>query len=152
MWVGLLTNRINNKLEKSNLINEHALIREPVPLTLAKTSGTVAKIMDTWQVGQQLNGESLVTIPEIIAGRILAPITFSFLKWRVDRCRGSLRRRRNLTSVSNVCEAAPISLFQAPNKLNELPEMHYVFSFNLTVKSTMAFLTRQSRPDTQLET
>ena len=32
MWVGLLTDRINNKLEKSNLINEHALNREPVPL------------------------------------------------------------------------------------------------------------------------
>ena len=34
MWVGLLTDRINNKLEKSNLINEHALNREPVPLTV----------------------------------------------------------------------------------------------------------------------
>ena len=33
MWVGLLTDRINNKLERSNLINEHALNREPVPLT-----------------------------------------------------------------------------------------------------------------------
>ena len=32
MWVGLLTDRINNKLEKSILINEHALYREPVPL------------------------------------------------------------------------------------------------------------------------
>ena len=32
MWVGLLTDRINNKLEKSNLINEYALNREPVPL------------------------------------------------------------------------------------------------------------------------
>ena len=32
MWVGLLTDIINNKLEKSNLINEHALNREPVPL------------------------------------------------------------------------------------------------------------------------
>ena len=31
MWVGLLTDRINNKWEKSNLINEHALIREPFP-------------------------------------------------------------------------------------------------------------------------
>ena len=31
--MGLLTNRINNKLENSNLINEHALNREPVPLT-----------------------------------------------------------------------------------------------------------------------
>ena len=32
MWVGLLTDRINIKLERSNLINEHALNREPVPL------------------------------------------------------------------------------------------------------------------------
>ena len=30
---GLLTDRINNKLEKGNLINEHALNREPVPLS-----------------------------------------------------------------------------------------------------------------------
>ena len=30
MWVGLLTDTINNKLEISNLINEHALNREPV--------------------------------------------------------------------------------------------------------------------------
>ena len=29
MLVGLLTDRINNKLEKSNLINEHTLNREP---------------------------------------------------------------------------------------------------------------------------
>ena len=32
MWVGLLTERINNKLWKSNLIDELALNREPVPL------------------------------------------------------------------------------------------------------------------------
>ena len=30
--MGLLTDRINNKLDKSNLINEHALNPEPVPL------------------------------------------------------------------------------------------------------------------------
>jgi len=30
--VGLLTDQINNKLEENNLINEHALNREPVPL------------------------------------------------------------------------------------------------------------------------
>ena len=29
--------------------------------------------------------------------------------------------RRNLTSVSNVCEAAPMSLSWEPNGLNELP-------------------------------
>ena len=34
MWVGLLIERINNKLEKSNLINEHALNREPVSLKI----------------------------------------------------------------------------------------------------------------------
>ena len=32
MWVGLLTDRINNKLEESNLINERAHNSEPVPL------------------------------------------------------------------------------------------------------------------------
>ena len=31
-FIKLLTDRINNTLEKSNLINEHALNREPVPL------------------------------------------------------------------------------------------------------------------------
>ena len=30
--MGLLTDRINNKLEKSKLINEDVLNREPVPL------------------------------------------------------------------------------------------------------------------------
>ena len=34
MWVGLLTDRINNKLEESNLINKHAFNREPVPVIL----------------------------------------------------------------------------------------------------------------------
>ena len=32
--MGLLTDRINNRLEKRNLINEHALNREPVPLKM----------------------------------------------------------------------------------------------------------------------
>ena len=34
--MGLLINRINNKLEKSNLINDHAHNREPVPLTFGR--------------------------------------------------------------------------------------------------------------------
>ena len=54
----------------------------------------------------------------------------------------SLRCRGNLTPVSNVCEAAPISLFWAPNGLNELPEVHFQFPFNLIGKSTMAFFNR----------
>ena len=32
--MGLLTDRINNKLKKSNLINDHALNREPVPFII----------------------------------------------------------------------------------------------------------------------
>ena len=31
--MGVLTDRIKNKLERSNLIDEHALNREPVPLS-----------------------------------------------------------------------------------------------------------------------
>ena len=50
----------------------------------------------------------------------------------------------NLTSVSSVCEEAPISLFWAPSGLNELPEMGFEFPFILIGKSTMAFLTGQS--------
>ena len=34
--MGFSKDRINNKLEKSNLINEHALNRESVPLIVSK--------------------------------------------------------------------------------------------------------------------
>ena len=34
-----------------------------------------------------------------------------------------------------------ISLFCAPNRLNELPHVHFEYPFNLIGKSTMAFLT-----------
>ena len=39
----------------------------------------------------------------------------------------SLRRRSNVTLVSNVCEAAPRSLFWAPNGFNEEPEVCFEF-------------------------
>ena len=35
MSVGLLTDRSDNKLKRSNLINEHALNREPLPFILS---------------------------------------------------------------------------------------------------------------------
>ena len=54
-----------------------------------------------------------------------------------------MRRRRHLTPFSNVCEAAPMSLFWA-NGLNELPEMRFEFPFNLIGRLTMALLTGQS--------
>ena len=39
----------------------------------------------------------------------------------------------------------PITVFLAPNGFNDLPEMHFEFLFILIGKSTMAFLTGQSR-------
>ena len=56
----------------------------------------------------------------------------------------SLRRRRKLTSVSNVCKAAPRSLFWVLNGLNKVPELRFEFPFIVIGKSTMAFLTGQS--------
>ena len=58
--------------------------------------------------------------------------------------RGTLRRRRNLSLVNNVCETAPISLFWALNGLNELPEVRFEFLLNLIGKSTMALISGQS--------
>ena len=49
-----------------------------------------------------------------------------------------------LTAVSNVYEAAPISLFWAHNRFNELPEMRFEFPSNLIGKLTMACSTGQS--------
>ena len=57
---------------------------------------------------------------------------------------GSLLRRPYLTSVSNVYKAAPISLFWAPNGLNELLEIRFEFPFRLIGKLTMAFSRGQS--------
>ena len=51
----------------------------------------------------------------------------------------SLHRRLNLTSVGNVCEVAPKSLFCAPNGLNQSPEMGFEFRFILIGQSTMVF-------------
>ena len=45
------------------------------------------------------------------------------------RVNNRLRRRRNLTWVSNVCEAALRSLFCALNILNELPQGRFEFPF-----------------------
>ena len=60
-------------------------------------------------------------------------------EWKVN-----LRHRRNLTQVSNVCEAAPRSLFWVLNVFNELPEVCCKFPFILIGQSIMAFLTVQS--------
>ena len=63
---------------------------------------------------------------------------------------GSLRRRRSLTSVSNVCEPLPISLFWAPNGFNELPGVRFEFPFNLIDKLTVVFFNRPIIAHTQI--
>ena len=50
-----------------------------------------------------------------------------------------------LTSISRVCKAAPISLFWAPNRLKELPEVSFQFPFDLILANWKGlFLTGQS--------
>ena len=77
-------------------------------------------------------------------------IIFFFRQWQVNYCSSvvralSLHCRHNLTLVSNLeLQAVPTSLFCAPNRLNEVLEMHFEFSFILIGKSTMVFLTGQS--------
>ena len=56
----------------------------------------------------------------------------------------SLNRRRNLTPVSNVCEAAVRAMFWTPTGFNELLEVCFEFSFNMIGELAMASLTGQS--------
>ena len=56
----------------------------------------------------------------------------------------SLPHGRNLTSVhSNMCETMPISLFWAPNRLNELMQMFQIFPQPDWQIKIMGFLTGQ---------
>ena len=55
-----------------------------------------------------------------------------------------------LTISSNVCEAAPRSLFWAPSGLNELPEVRVVSPFILIGKPTLAFFNRPNMARTQI--
>ena len=50
-------------------------------VNFAKAYGTVAKDRETPLANQ--TEASLVTIPETIAGHISAPLSFSYLKWRI---------------------------------------------------------------------
>ena len=74
----------------------------------------------------------------------LAKPQASHLRKKHKLRQGSLCRRFNLNVVSNICKAAPISLFWVLNGLNELWEMCSEFPFNLIGNLTMAVLTGQS--------
>ena len=62
-------------------------------LSFAKTSGTVTG--DREKIGQSLSGACLVTIPERIAERFSAPISFSLLKESEKK----IRKKENLSYV-----------------------------------------------------
>ena len=57
--------------------------------TFSKASGTVTITRDREKIDQQLTGESSVTIPESTAGRVSAPVSFAFLKWRTGKVKES---------------------------------------------------------------
>ena len=63
---------------------------------------------------------------------LLKPTRLTLPMWLLPRynMKCSLRCRRNFISVSNVCEAAPISLFWEPKRPNELPEIRFELSFH----------------------
>ena len=61
---GLLTDRINNKLEKGNLINEHPRNRKPVPLNKHKlSSGPVMRALFCLQA---INMKIVPDLPDIV--------------------------------------------------------------------------------------
>ena len=61
----------------------------------------------------------------------------------------SARHRRSLSSVSDVCEAATISLFVVRNGLNELLELLFKFSFNPISQLNSGFFKRRTMAHTQ---
>ena len=53
--MGLLTDRNNNKLERSNLIDQHALNREPVPLSFTILYGKGQTLDSSWEFRKMEN-------------------------------------------------------------------------------------------------
>ena len=75
---------------------------------------------------------------DTILARLCFPRTVSWFDFY------TLRGEHNLALLSNTYEAAPISLFWAPNGVNELPEVRFEFPFILIGQWAMAFLIGQS--------
>ena len=93
---------------------------------------------------------------KLVGGELNLGISFGFtilqfpmkIAWGyAHRSLRLIQTTHNLTqSVNTICEAVLICFFWAPNNgLDKLPEICFVFPFNLTSKLTMAFLTDQPR-------
>ena len=68
--MGLLTERINNKLEKGSLINEHARNHEPVPLRRILTTDRWRNQNNAWGMQQVKNSGKV----NLFAGQTIGKI------------------------------------------------------------------------------
>ena len=90
--------------------------------------------MINWQQNFVSPNSASVIIPGLISPIGLHIVCYHSKSLSNQIVERSLRRRGNLTSVGNVCEAELISLFRATN---ELPEVRFEFPFILIGKLTM---------------
>ena len=76
--IGLLTDGINNKLEKGNLINEHARNRKPVPLIKHKlSSGPVMRPLSCLQaINMKIVPNLLDMVPNITSNISISQADF----------------------------------------------------------------------------
>ena len=124
-FIGKSNERILCKLSKSEILRLYSIVH--VAMETTKTSNFTCQsksfisIFFTCQVSAcELQPFSCHDLANDIFSQTVKTV-FSHLKVP----NGSLRRRRILTSVRNICEAAPISLFWSPNGLIELPEVRF---------------------------
>ena len=92
-----------------------------------------------------IGGFRSVLCVSVFQGLLLVIVYYDPRQWKTQLWRRLLNFRVRMfvksavTSVTNVCEAVPISLFWASNRLNKLPEVCFLID-----KSTLACLTGQS--------
>ena len=77
------------------------------PLATLKTRGNWAELTFAMTSGTVTSVTSPVAIPETIAGHILAPVPFSFLKWRIGCLRSIVSCWDNVSSISNDAKLFP---------------------------------------------
>jgi len=119
-----------------------ATMHEQHLLYVASTVWSYTK--NEWNAQKQSDHANLDLLSLVIWSRVFGHLSRGKLS-KVHHCIvASLCRRCNLTSVSNICKAAPLSLFWAHSGLKELQAERFEFPFILIDKSITAFLPGQS--------
>ena len=77
------------------------------PLATLKTRGNWAELTFAMTSGTVTSVTSPVAIPETIAGHILAPVPFSFLKWRIGCLRSIVSCWDNVSRISDDAKLFP---------------------------------------------